>query len=353
MNSYRRIVSLTLLKTAPLLLLAQLGHSEVLELTSGDIINGELITIKEETIEWESPSLGDLTIDKDQIHSLNTKQELKFAGYDSPCIIHDLSKGTVYYQCGQAFSSISFLTLNSVAPFASAKQITDYSRGNLTLSGEDSDGNDINSDWTLEATYEKRKGDWRHRPSFRFNQNSETNDDIKVSNEQALLRYGINWFFRPNWFWTFDTQAEQDEKKELELRTENGFGMGYQFWQTKDSALSTELGVKFVEEQFEDIVLDDGSFIESPESNEYSSLSWTVNAFHSLHKGFLFSYEHKIDSSLENSEDWQAEIRAGLSITMGYGLSTELLSEWDYDNTPNEDLDKLDRKTSVGISYRW
>jgi putative salt-induced outer membrane protein YdiY len=60
-----------------------------------------------------------------------------------------------------------------------------------------------------------------------------------------------DYFLNGNWYLLSNLTMEKDEFKDIKLRSSAGAGVGYQFWEGELSNLAVELGINYVNEDFE------------------------------------------------------------------------------------------------------
>ncbi|MEC8428679.1 MAG: DUF481 domain-containing protein, partial [Pseudomonadota bacterium] len=131
-----------------------------------------------------------------------------------------------------------------------------------------------------------------------------------------------------------------------------GTGIGVQWWEYAHSAFSVASGLEFLKENFDPT---DENLLDPNWEATRESGFWTLS--YNFRRKLPYSL-HLISKgqsrwSLEDSQDWELDLELGLSMPLGKRLFSEYKFEYDYDNQPNGDNRKEDKKLTVGIGYKW
>ncbi len=70
-------------------------------------------------------------------------------------------------------------------------------------------------------------------------------------------------------------------------------------------------------------------------------------------KSVQFFHFHEGIASLEDTEDVFIRTRTGLRIPLRKGFNTTVQYNWDWDNSPAPDKDRVDERYLVTFGYNW
>ena len=315
-----------------------------LTLLNGDKVSGELQKITADSIVWKSDLLGEVSVAKSQVVNFTTDTELKVNGFKEPCKIDQVISSDVTYTCGGTQRTTPLLTLKETLPYAQAKTVSHSYSGKLDVTGSSSSGNKEEVYWDISTGIVMRQDDIRQTVDLDYEAKSQNDDPVDEFYEAA---YQVDWFFLPEWFWYGDLKATKDEDSNIAERYQLGTGLGYQFWETEQTALSAETGITQVKENFEEV---------SPgeeKGREYTSWRSGINYRYALPFGADFYHKSELLASLEESEDWEIDTETGLGLPLFKGISTQLKLEYDYDNQPADEQDEEDTRLTIGLGYKW
>jgi putative salt-induced outer membrane protein YdiY len=232
------------------------------------------------------------------------------------------------------FAEIATVSKNAIAAPKFAH------KGAVDAAYNSSSGNTDSNAIHIGASAELKHDLLRHRGSvsmYREKLNGVTSKD------EEMLKYSLDYFMSPEWFATANASYESNEIKDLDNRMTLGFGVGHQFFDEEDTALSGNLGIAFVSE--ENIVAPD---------KDYTALRWSTD--YRVNTGFYGAELVHTNVFLIPSNDlgeWIMETDTGLRAPIWGGVNGLFMFEFDYDNEPAAGKAKSDSKLSIGLNYSW
>ena len=274
-----------------------------LVLVNGDLIKGDLVEQTADHIVWASENFGNLSVDLDNIATVN--------GLSVSTDDNSLSS--------PAFSST-------------------YS-GSLSATGAYASGNEDREDWDIEGSVQWRQGDLRHHSGINYE--SHRLDNIPAR-EEYNLDYGLDWFFREQWFWNNSFVWGAHDSRAIDQYYSAGSALGRQFWDSEKTALSAETGLLWVSEEYQDGT-EDGRLTWSWAADYRRMLTDSLELFHS----------HSLRASISDFDDSEMRADLGLKAPLIRDIFTELKFEWIYDNQPVAGTDSSDSQLTIGVSYSW
>lgn len=322
----------------------------MLELRNGDRLAGDFISASEDSVVWQSESLGRLTIDKSRIYDLQTTKPLKINGVGEPCMVEGMDAEHLVYRCGDdaAPRRVPLVSLAMIIPYQ--QFITGESNtltGRANISGTYARGNEIKDDWKISSGVEYRQVDWRHSGNFEYASYSSGKSEARV---RWGGRYVLDWFFRERWFLNTDVRYGHDELRSIDRYYNIGSGTGYQFWENSRTALAMTAGLVSVNEQY---------FVpENPAPDfvrEESRIAWRLGTDfrYKLPLGVSFFHRNEHVRSVEQDSDWQLTSTTGFSSMLVSRVHSEIRLDYEVDNAPQPGTEREDIRLVVGLSYEW
>lgn len=333
------------LLSVSLLALSALAQAGTITLQNGNVLEGSVKKVEKSQVQWSIGMAGTVTIKKENIVFLESRQKFKLKGKSRPCYWGNFDGAVVEFNCEDGDSlQVPFLSIDNLVPFSGYKQLINFDRGQLSFLGSQEAGNFERRNIEGRARYELRRADWRHEIVASYQRETFANDNQL---RRGAAEYGLDWFFRPQWFLYFNNRYEQDDSLNLDHRQLHGLGYGYQFFETSATALSVENGIRYVDELFEQR---DGTEIRSKQF-----LAFVLSAQYrlSLPLGFRMNTDGDISWAMDDSDNGQARGALSLYLPVIKNISTEVRYEFRFENDPVDNNQKVDRTLKLGINYSW
>jgi putative salt-induced outer membrane protein YdiY len=136
---------------------------------------------------------------------------------------------------------------------------------------------------------------------------------------------------------------EHDKFADLDLRTRVGPHIGYQFFESTAMNLGTDLGILYVDENFDEAG-----------DNDYWSLGWMVNFDRYLVPDRVQFY-HRHNGLLDTGDSSNLVINSwtGFRFPLYMGIVASTEAEIEYDGGAPDDVDKTDKTYRVKLGYQW
>lgn len=288
----------TLAATLPVAL-SSLAQSDQIILTNGDILTGTLVSQDDTYIEWQSDSLGTLKIPSTQVSSIKKKN------------------------------------IDLVATKLKEKPLF---TANVGLSGAYMDGNEQRDDLELNIGFSFEKENTIHNALINY-------ETLGSKNESTINDYGIkyviDWSISENWYWGNNFFYGADDKRQIDQSISVGTNMGYQFWKNDQGKLTSEIGLTWINDKLLSTVND-----------ERLAWAWSGEYKKRLVRKVLLSYSHQLNVSIKDSDNSQLNADLSIIIPVTEQLDTKISWDWSFDNQPEQDNEKIDRKLKFGLDYR-
>lgn len=322
----------------------------VIVLKNGDRIHGDFGSLNAETLVWQSPLLGKLTIDKRQVERIESDKELKLIATDAPCVINNAETtpaGRVWFSCGGEQKDLAINVLQNIVTYDAHNVNGATMYGKASVTGSKTEGNSESQNWDVDVDLHYDSGDYRNTLALDYDSVSYNDGDV---DETQQVKYTLNWFFHERWYSFYDIAYGSDEPKNVDTRLAAGAGLGYEFEGTDKLAASVSSGLRYVDEQFDTPqVMSVGTM----DRNERLNWLFGTDLTYQLPLGVNMFHRHEFIQSLEEGEDWEIDSETGFELPVMGGISSQIKYEYDYDNLPQQGNDEVDSKISIGVGYRW
>jgi putative salt-induced outer membrane protein YdiY len=210
--------------------------------------------------------------------------------------------------------------------------------GSVALGATYADGNTDRRTASATAAAEYRREKDRITIGFLW---SYAEEKLGITDRKTQGRIKYDYFFTKKFYGLAQASAENDFASGLELRTTVGAGAGYQFQDKPSWKVSGELGLSYVDENFNGTV-DDNNFLAARAAYAWD---WKPNDKYAL------SQVGEIFPSLENSDDVNARVdtKARMNLSAKMFAQIEWLYQWD--NTPPAGNSRND--TLILLALGW
>ena len=327
-----------------LLGLASPSLADRLHFTDGESITGAMVGIVDGNVQWKSAILGDLTIALNHVSLIESGShfDLQTTGSELNNCWMFIQRDKQHLHCDQGVQPLADWKLVVAAGETIVEpQPVLEQKGSLILALEDAAGNTNITKYDINGRTELRFLETRHTIALRYQDESSNGEKTRQS---WLGTYQYDQFFTEQWFATGNAAYEEDEFRELDDRATVGLGMGYQFLETAYFDLLGKGTLNYVNENFT-----------TGESRERPAFLWNLDfAWRVNEDGMEVFHRHSALQSFQKSKDYEVRTTTGLKYPINGAFSSIFQLEYNYDNLPaEEEIDKVDRKWSVGVNYDW
>jgi len=325
-----------------------------IKLTSDEWLKGDIISMYDEKLEFDSDELDMQTIDLEDIAELRSKEWQSIRMFDGT-----IDEGYLVIKDGKlslvkngVTTHYEFSNLLSIA--SSGKNERDLWDGYVNLGINLREGNTVQFDYTISAGIQRRSSSSRFKTDYTADysryEDKET-EQTTVTADSERLTSSYDWFFNPKiYFRAADFEYMADDFLNLDYRIHYGIALGYHIVDTSRTSWDVNLGPSYQKSKFLDVK--DG------ESDSEDSLGLTL--------GTDFTFEISSDIDYDASYNVQVidEASGGNIHHFQTGLEIDLTNDFDLDLTfyadrtenPKEDSEgqvpeKNDFRLVVGLGY--
>jgi len=334
-----------------MILLVLAGKSlwaDELRLKNGSVLIGKLVRAEENTVVFDTPFAGKITVKEDNVQQLTTDADVTLMLEDGD-VLRDRSisavsgSGELIAQApGQSPVTFTATDIKMINP--EPWKLGDGWRwaGNVSVLLDTQRGNSDTDEWGFQGTTEWRSlfNRFTVRGAMELD---KTNNEKTADNWNLRLKYDRFSKRRPDNYLGFRTWFEYDKFADLDLRTTLGPYIGRQFLDRPILKVQGEIGPVYVDENFD-----------MAEDNDFYGGLWEFSiSSNILGFGTTLYGEHDGTISFESSDDYILNTRLGLRMPVILGLQSGFEALWEYDNGAVDDIDKLDQTYSFRIGYEW
>lgn len=312
-----------------LILISGTASADLLVLTNGDRITGQIKRIWDAEITIEPGYSDEFHVDLSAVSYIESTRELEIELIDGRVIDARLggadAKGQqVFHTSSGTFSA----PLVQLAELDEPVEALEWDT-NIAISANLNRGNTESTTSKLRGDTTIRTDDHRHIAELTYFREDLAGVSTK---EQDLFRYSYNWFFTDDWFFSADLSFERDPIVELESRVIVSAGIGRDIWDTPRRTLNVRLGAGG---QTEDIGM---------VSEDSTVITWGLR-FRQDFFGDDFGLFHNqsITLNISGRTNTSYKTSTGISYEITDLLSANVSLDYDYETDPvnfakNEDI---------------
>lgn len=319
--------------------------ADELLLNDGSRLLGKVVKKENGTLEFETTYAGVIKVNWDSVSELRTDEPVKVLLDDETGLTADAIRKT-----GQAtvLAAEPDAPAQRVPPGAVAYINPDPWRtgegvkwtGLVNIDLELDRGNTHEDDFEMDGVTKIRR---QHDRMTFSGQYEKEKIDGSVTKEEWKQGNKYDYFVTEKLYTGVLLAFEHDKFSDLDLRTRVGPHVGYQFFESKELNLDTNVGLLYVDENYD--VADD---------DEYWSLGWQV-AFDwfLVPERVQFYHTHTGFQSVDEKNNLTIDSWTGFRFPLYRGIVASTEAEVDYDGGAPADVDKTDTTYRVKLGYQW
>lgn len=324
--------------------LTPVAMADTVWLENDDVISGEVIGLDAGNLKFKTTYAGEITISWRHVRTLKTDKPLwvNLIGEDTARLRELRSDGDDFIIVDPDGYERKFRATWPVASIAQTEPVLEDSwdfGGNVALSLENKNGNDIESRYRMDGTI--NIDDQWNKNQLKWQVDVERKDEGVWKKNVWELGYDYSRYFNEHWFTNASAKMFYHSRDNLQRRLNIGGFYGYRFRETTSEALLVSMGLSHIVENYES-------------EGEQSSLALGWKLFHRryLVKNLEFYIDIALYYRMQNQQ-WIWDSEQGLRYKMTDNLSFNVTQNLDYDSLPGEEEKKLDSQLKFGIGYNW
>jgi putative salt-induced outer membrane protein YdiY len=316
------------------------ANADEVRLKNGDRLSGRVLSMQAGKLALKTSYAGEINIHWAEIINITTDESIHVVLIDGSSV-KGISVSSVENKIKlesehiQETVSIEMVNVKSIYVKPAPAVKLDI-RANLGINVAKGNTNTEMYHFDGEAVARSSKN--RYTVGGQFNREYADGDQT-ADNFLGYMKY--DHFLKQKWYLNTTASVEKDTFKDLNLRTTISAGAGYQFYETELTKLSTEVGLAYVNEDFDEA-----------EDNDYPAGRWALNFDRYLFdKVMQFFHNHSGYVSLEDTSDMFVQTRTGLRFPFYKGLNLTAQYDLDWDNNVPADQDELDQRYILSLGY--
>jgi putative salt-induced outer membrane protein YdiY len=321
-------------------LITDFATADEVRLKNGDRLTGQVVSMEAGTLVLKTAYAGKIAINWTDILSLTTDGIINVVLSDGTSIKGisvPVTEGKIRLETERIEQAVSIDLANVKSMYIKPPPTVKLSvRANLGISV--AKGNTDTETYHFDGVAVARTAKNRFTAGGEFNL-EYADDDKTAENFLGYMKY--DHFLTKKLYLNTNSSFERNTFKDLNLRTTVGAGVGYQFYETELTNLSTELGLAYVNEDFDEA-----------EDNDYPAGRWAFNFDRYLFDKFLQLFHfHSAFMNITDTSDTFVRTRTGLRFPFYKGLNLTAQYEFDWDNSVPAGQDEIDQRYILSLGY--
>ena len=324
---------------------APAGWADEVVMANGDRISGKILAKDEQVLVVRTDYAGEVKIRWIDVVRLQSDEPVWVYLADGTRLNGRLVMGedkTLAIDAGENMKSgtvpVAEVRFINPPPELSGEGVKLSGHANIGFSS--SSGNTETEKWYVDAEAVARTRDNRYTLGVEAKR-SEDNGLETESNWLGYMKY--DHFLSKKWYAYANGNFENDEFKDIQLRTTLGVGSGYQFYETDRTNLSLEGGLSYVNTDFE-----------TQEDENYPAARWALKFDHYLFKTQIqFFHTDETYMNVQDTDNIFVRTQTGFRFPLVNRLNATLQYDYDWDNQPAPGLVKEDRTLRATLGYTW
>ncbi len=316
---------------------------DTLWLRDGDTLHGQINGIEKGKIKLKTSWAGEIEVDLRYVKLMETQQMMwvRMKGQDTFRLVRFTQKDNKTWledETGNAIELGNQQGLATLVPEKPANEEQWLYSGDIGLYLTLKRGDKIEDEFKGSGTFNIR--DRVNRNIITWEGEYSRNRDI-TTDKELKINYDYNRFWNEHYYILGNGLWQYDESESPYSRISTGTGVGYQFWDTPDSSLKSDVGLSYLWENYK-----------TEENNRTWAMRWGLNGSYS----FTGNLSGHIDSVVYYRFGHKRSLW-DMSATLRYQLTDNLwfntLYELDYDSVPAEGSKKSNSSLKFGLGYGW
>lgn len=306
-----------------------------LKLSSDEWLKGDILSMYDEELEFESEELDLQTIDWDDVDELRSKDKLSIRMVDGT-----IAEGYLVIKEGKlslANDGIGkdFVLKDLLSIASSSKKEIDLWGGYLNLGANFRRGNTIQFDYTIAAGIQRRSSSSRYKADYTVNysrfEDQKTGEE-SVSADSTRLTSTYDWFFSQKIFLrAMDFEYFSDEFLNVDYRVSYSVAAGYHLIDSSRTSWDVNVGPSYQITQFKNVAADEDNIETSPGITIGTDFSYEITS------DIDFDISYQVQFVNEASGDYLQHFETSLEVELANDFDLDLTLYIDRTENPHPD----------------
>jgi len=325
-----------------------------LKLASDEWLKGDIVSMYDEELEFDSDELDMQTIDWEDVVELRSKDVLSIRLVDGTIaegylVLKDGKLTLVQYGQGTNYKLSELISIAS-----SEKNERDLWDGYIKLGANFRRGNTVQFDYNLNVGIQRRSSSSRFKVDYTANYSrfEDTNTNVEsVTVDSARLASTYDWFFSQKIFLrTMDFEYFSDKFLNVDYRVSYGVGIGYHLIDNSRIFWDVNAGPSYQKTQFKNVSANENSSESSP------GLSLGTDFTYEITSDIDFDTSYQVQFVSEESGEYLHHFETGLEIELSSDFDLDITLYLDRTENPHADEfgntpEKNDYRFVVSLGY--
>jgi len=305
------------------------------KLTSDEWLKGDIVSMYDEKLEFDSDELDMQTIDWEDVAELRSKQQQSIRMFDGT-----IAEGYIVVKDGQLSLvkdgiATPYELSNLLSIASSAQNERDLWDGYVNLGVNLRNGNTVQADYTFAAGVQRRSASSRLKADFiaDYSRYKDQDTDVtKVTADSQRLTSSYDWFFSPKiYLRAADFEYISDEFLNLDYRIHYGIAAGYHIIDNSRTTWDVNAGPSYQKSKFLDV--QDGA----SDSEDSVGVMLGTDFTYEVTSDIDFDVSYNIQMVDEESGDNIHHFETGLEIDLTNDFDLDLTFYADRTDNPKPD----------------
>ena len=319
--------------------------ADELLMKDGSRLLGKVVKKEDGTLEFETTYAGVIKVNWDSVSELRAEKPVKVVLEDETTLAAGAIKKT---EAATLLETEYELEVQSVAPGTVAYINPEPWRtgegvkwtGLFNIDLELDRGNTDEDDFEVDFLTKIR----RHHDRFTFSgEYDEEKTDGALTTQEWKQGNKYDYYLSEKFYYGALLAFEHDKFSDLDLRTRVGPHVGYEFFESKELNLDTNVGLLYVDENYNEA-----------EDDDFWSLGWQIDFdWFLVPDRVQFYHRHTGFQSVSNADNLTIDSWTGFRFPLYKGIVASTEAEIDYDGGAPADVDRTDTTYRVKLGYQW
>lgn len=323
--------------------------------SSGEWLKGDLITMYEEELEFDSDEFGIQVIDIADVAELYSKGAQSIRLNDGTVISGKLIIKDGKFSISQDGAEQSYAMKNLLSIASADGNEFDYWDGEVNFGTNFRRGNSEQSDYTISAEAQRRTSTSRFSSEFISNFSESVSQDTgkkeQTTNDQRLSS-SFDWFFSPKTFIRVaDYEYFADELGNIDNRHTLGFGVGYEVLDIGNFVWEISAGPSYQSTNYITVEAGEDDTETSGVLNLGTAVQWDIT------KDIEFDADYQVKVVSEEAGEYIHRLKAGFEVDLIGDFDLDLTFYLDRIENPKptdtSTPDKNDYRFIVSLGYEF
>jgi putative salt-induced outer membrane protein YdiY len=319
--------------------------ADELLMKDGSRLLGKVVKKEDDTLEFETAYAGVIKVKWGEVSKLTADAPVQVMLQDESTLVADEISKT---EEATLLATQADVSTQSVAPGTVAYINPEPWRtgegvkwtGLINIDVEIDRGN--TDEDNFDADFETRIRRMNDRFTF-LGQYEEDKTDGTTTTQKWKQGSKYDYFLSEKLYYGVLLAFEHDKFADLDLRTRFGPHVGYQFFESKELNLDTNVGLLYVDEDYNEA-----------ENDDYWSLGWQIDFdWFLVPDRVQFYHKHTGFQSFSETNNITIDSWTGFRFPIYKGIVASTEAEIDYDGGAPSDVDKTDTTYRLKLGYQW